>query len=142
MADTVFDASFVAVSRGNLSGRRPGNVLDRRLRKIEEFLRGARIAWYNDRLLTEYVEHLKGDRNDVIQAFLIRLADVGKRTRSTLSRPNYVKARTARWPTHDHHVIAAAIEADNCTIFVTETALENCAAAIKRTFSIIVVRIA
>src|SRR6266851_785662 len=135
MKHTVYDTSFVAYSNGELAGRRPNNVLDRRLSKIEEFVEGKRVAWYNDKLFGEYRDRVRHTRNDVIDAFLIRLADAGRRVaRSTLSTPNYAKARKAQWPSHDQHLLAAAVEATRATIFVTEKALEDCAGTVKREF--------
>ena len=143
MRDTVYDTSFVAYSNGELAGRKANNVLDRRLSKIEEFVEGKRVAWYNDKLLGEYRDKVRRTRNDVIETFLIRLADAGRRAaRSRLSRTNYAKALKAQWPSHDQHLLAAAIEGTRATIFVTEKVLEDCAKSAKREFGFSVVRIA
>jgi hypothetical protein len=143
MRDTVYDTSFVVYSNGDLAGRRASNVLDRRLAKIEEFLVGSRVAWYNDKLFGEYQSKIKVSRNDVIEAFLIRLVDAGRRVaRSTLSATNYARAREARWPGHDQHVLAAAVVGTRTTVFVTEKALSDCAGSVEREFGVKVVRIA
>jgi hypothetical protein len=143
MRDTVYDTSFVAYSNGELAGRRANNALDRRLSKIEEFVEGKRIAWYNEKLFREYRDKVRTVRNDVIEMFLIRLADAGKQAaRNRLSTANYAKARKAQWPSHDQHLLAAAIEGTRATIFVTEKALEGCGKAVKREFGFTVVRIA
>ncbi len=62
--DTVYDATVVTYANGDLVGRRKGNILDRRLRSIEEFLMGARVAYYNKKLLGEYLTHVVEYRND------------------------------------------------------------------------------
>lgn len=143
MSDSVYDTSLVAYSNGDLAGRRRGNVLDRRLSRIEEFLNGKRVAWYNNKLLAEYEQHIKESRNDVIEAFLIALENQGRRSqRSALSRQNFATATRARWPAHDQHLLAAALEGDGTTIFVTEEALAACGTAILRSFGISVDRIA
>jgi len=141
--DTVYDTSLIVYSNGDLAGRRRNNVLDRRLSRIEEFLSGSRSAWYNDKLLNEYEAKVHQRRNDVIDAFLTKLADTGKRAeRSRLSRVNYAKSRAIRWPSHDQHQLAAALEGKRTTIFVTEEALARCAADVKRVFGVTVLRIA
>ena len=143
MPNVVFDTSFIALSNGDLAGRRKGNVMDRRLHKIERVANGEAIVWYNKRLLYEYETHLLEFRNDIVEIFIHRLADSGRRAaRSTLSAVNYAKANAARWPAHDQHILAAAIEAVVCEVCVTEEALGNCANGIRRAFGVEVVRIA
>lgn len=143
MGNTVYDTSFLALSNGDIAARKRGNVFDRRICKIEEFIKGARIAWYNNKLFAEYTMHVAQRRNDVVEAFFLRLADHGKKAkRNTLSTPQYAQCRQTRWPTHDQHLLAAAIEAGNSTIFVTEQALADCAATVKRRFGISVTQIA
>ena len=142
MANTVYDASFVAMSNGDLAGRRSGNALDRRLKTIEEFADGTRVAWYNNKLLSEYEQHVKIYRNDLVDTFFRLLADTGKKaTRSTLSRTAYARLRRVRWPTHDQHLLAAATQAGESTILVTEETLGSCASAVRREFGVTVVRI-
>lgn len=137
---TVYDTSVVAYANGELVGRRAGNVLDRRLRKLEEFIRGVRTAWYNTKLLREYQQKISEHRNDVIEIFLARLGDYGRRaSRNTLTRQHHVVARRVRWPTHDQHLLAAALDAGrDATILVTETNLASCRASVRREFGIYV----
>jgi hypothetical protein len=143
MPNTVYDAAFIAFSNGALVGRRRGNLLDKRLATIEEFVNGRRVAWYNNKLLSEYEMHIKQRRNDVIDTFFIRLVDAGRKaTRNTLSRTHFATATKIRWPSHDQHLLAAAIEAGNATIYVTEELLGNCAANVRRNFGAKVIRIA
>jgi hypothetical protein len=116
--------------------------LDRRLHAIEDFLIGRRVAWYNTKLEGEYLEHLKVIRNDVIEAFVSRLADHGKRSnRSKLSRQDYAASKDLGWPSHDQHLLAAALEGTRSTIFVTEKLLATCKRGVKRKFQINVERL-
>lgn len=138
----MYDTTVVAYANGDLVGRRAGNVLDRRLRRLEEFLSGARVALYNAKLLNEYGQHVARCRNDVIEAFLTRLADHGKKTkRSTLSRQDHGCSKGAGWPSHDQHLLAAALEGTGATILVTEDVLARCAAAVRKQFGITVVKV-
>jgi hypothetical protein len=142
MTNTVYDATVVGYANGDLIGRRSGNKLDRRLRVLEEFIKGSRIALYNKKLLYEYESHLSTHRNDIIEVFLIQLIDVGIcARRSTLSRQYFARARRLNWPDHDQHLLAAAIEATRVTIFVTEDNLACCAKSVKREFGIHVVKV-
>ena len=143
MPNTVYDAAFVAYSNGDLVGRKRGNVLDKRLKAIEQFLTGERVAWYNNKLFTEYEMHVRLRRNDLIDAFFMRLVDVGRKAiRSRLSRPHFATATEIRWPSHDQHLLAAAIEAEDATKFTTEEVLANCARGARRCFGVRVIRIA
>ena len=140
--DTVYDTTVVAYSNGQLAGRRRGNALDRRLCVLEEFIVGVRLAWYNAVLLREYEKQITICRNDVIEAFLARLGDHGKRVkRSTLPRQAYARAREIRWPGHDQHLLMAALDGTNSTIFVTEEALARCSANVRREFGFKVVQV-
>jgi hypothetical protein len=137
MSNTVYDTTVVAYANGALVGRSPGNALDRRLRAIEDFVNGERVAWYNERLLAEYIAALVDYRNDVIELFVTRLSDYGRKAnRSTLSRQNHSRAQDLRWPDHDQHLLAAAIEAPRPTILVTEDNLHRCSSEVKRVFRV------
>jgi hypothetical protein len=140
--NTVYDTTVVAYSNGDLAGRRPNTAMDRRLRLLEECLRGKRTPWYNRKLLGEYNKHIKLCRNDVIEAFLRVLGDRGRRaTRDTLSRQMHARARRAGWPSHDQHLLAAAVEAGDATIVVTEVALGVCSQRIRRVFRVAVLQV-
>lgn len=137
---TVFDACLVAKANGRLVGRRRGNVLDHRLRVLEEFvISRTRLARYNQRMLKEYEDHLKDHRNDVIQLFFRCLAEQGtKVSANNLSRQAFDKARRARWPTHDQHLLAAAIGVAPSCIATTEENLGLCDAAVRKAFDVYV----
>lgn len=140
--DTVYDATVVTCANGDLAGRRRGNALDRRLRVLEEFVNGRRVAWYNNKLLQEYENHVVERRNDVIETFLDSLADHGRRaTSNRLSTSQYASARRMRWPSHDQHLLAAALEATRATIFTTERRLHSCRADVQRVFGVAVIRL-
>jgi hypothetical protein len=109
---------------------------------LEEALSGHTVPRYNKKLLKEYENHLVTHRNDVITAFLVLLADKGVFVpKSTLPRQVYARAQSIRWPTHDQHLLAAAIDEEGTRILVTETALANCARAAKREFGVVVIEL-
>jgi hypothetical protein len=141
MSDYVVDATIIRLTNTQLAARRPGNAFDRRLRILEQVVAGTKRVRYNSRLLGEYRALVRQQqfRNDVIQAFFIILdSDKAVRVnRNNLSRQNH---RTARdqcdWPTHDQHLLAAAIGGNNAAIVVTEVRLGNCGAAVYRHFGV------
>lgn len=140
MPDCVVDATVVAFSNGNIAGRRPGNVLDRRLAVLEQIVRGARRLRYNSKLLHEYEQLIQEYRNDVIET-LFNLLDDARRSvlvrRNSLSRQDHAVAKgTCGWPTHDQHLLAAALDGVDPAIVVTEQRLNQCAQAILNHFAI------
>lgn len=140
MPDCVVDATVVAFANGDIAGRQPGNVFDRRLLVIEQVVRGARRLRYNPKLLHEYQQLVKRYRNDVIDALFALLDDAQRSvrvSRNNLSRQNHATAtRTCRWPSHDQHLLEAALGGDDPTIFVTEQRHARCAPAILKHFAI------
>lgn len=140
--DTVYDAEVIAKANGDLAGRRRGNALDIRLSHVEAFIGGERRALYNQKLLGEYAKHVKSFRNDAIEAFLTKLADHGhKSPRSKLSRPDFVAATSLGWPSHDQHLLAAALAGERTTVLVIEDVLSGCAAGVKRRFRLTITRV-
>ena len=139
MPDYVFDASVVAMANGQIAGRRPGNVFDKRLRVLEQVVNGTRRLRYNPKLLVEYQQLVKTHRNDVIEVFFAVL-DSGRSVRvarNTLTRQHHTRATSnCAWPGHDQHLLAAAIGGDDPSVFVTEDRLAQCAARILAHFSI------
>jgi hypothetical protein len=140
MPDYVVDATVIGFANGDIAARRPGNVLDRRLSVIEQVVRGVRRLRYNRRLLSEYTQLVQEYRNDVIDAFFALLDDSRRAVlvrRSTLSAGDYDTARrSCRWPTHDQHLLAAALGGDDPTIAVTEARHARCAAELLRHFGV------
>jgi hypothetical protein len=138
MNDTVFDTTVVAFSNTHLSARRRGNSLDTRLRLLEGTIRGDFRVRYNAKLLNEYEQHVRQHRNDVIEMFFAVLdserAVLVKK--NSLSRQEFNLARNHRWPSHDQHLIAAALGGCQTHIYVTEAALVACASGIYRVFRI------
>jgi hypothetical protein len=137
MPECVFDASFIGKANGLLTGERIGNLLNRRLTAMRSVTTGQSSVRYNGKLLSEYIAIVKEHRNDVVEQFF-ELLDKGPniRTKSTLSRTDKAKANECRWPTHDQHVLAAAIGGVEVTIHVTENTLGCCAPKVKRIFDI------
>jgi hypothetical protein len=140
MPDCVVDSSVVALANGDIAGRRLGNFFDQRLRVLEQIASGARRLRYNGQLLHEYEQLIRQYRNDVIETVFAILDDPRRSlrvSRSSLSRQHYELAtRTCRWPSHDQHLLAAAIGGDAPSIAVTEQRLNQCAPAILRNFQV------
>jgi hypothetical protein len=144
MSDCVLDASVVAFSNGDIAGRRPGNVFDRRLAAIERVVSGERSLRYNSKLLGEYKGLVRVYRNDVIELLFIILADKGVLVkRNTLSRQEHAVATgKCRWPSHDQHLLAAAVGGIDPVIVVTESHLASCAARVLTYFAVYVEHLA
>jgi hypothetical protein len=140
MADCVVDASVVHFANGDIAGRRPGNLFDRRLRVLEQVVRGVRRLRYNPKLLGEYAQLVRVHRNDVVEALFILLDDTSRAVfvrRNTLSGQHHATAtEKCRWPSHDQHLLAAALGGDDPAVVVTEERLNRCAAAILAKFAI------
>ena len=138
MPEAVFDTSFLHTANGPYSGQKNSSALNRRLTAIRGVNSGHSRVRYNDKLLAEYSNSLKVHRNDVIEQF-IELLDSKKAIRlpsSTLRHADKAKANECRWPTHDQHVLAAAVGGSGVVIHVTENALGACAKKVKRIFGI------
>lgn len=140
MPDRVVDATVVAFSNGNIAGRRPGNVLDRRLAVLEQIVRGTHRLRYNPRLLHEYQQLVREYRNDVIETLFNLLDDTRHAVlvrRNSLTRQDYATAtESCGWPSHDQHLLAAALDGVDPAIVVTEQRHGECAQAILKHFEI------
>lgn len=138
MPDCVVDATIIYKANGDIAaGRRPGNILDRRLIVIEQIGSGARRLRYNSKLLNEYQQVAREHRNDVVELFFTALAERAVLvTRNKLSPHLYARATQCRWPSHDQHLLAAAVDGTNPTIFVTERRHVNCADCVLRRFAV------
>ena len=139
MPDCVLDTTVVALANGDLAARQPGNAFDRRLRAIEQVVTGVRRLRYNTKILGEYQRLVRQYRNDVIEMlFLILDSDRSVLVRrSTLSRQEYAAAvKQCGWPSHDQHLLAAALGGVDPAIVVTELHLGQCASKIFRLFAV------
>lgn len=142
MKGSVYDTMLVGKANGSLNGRRAGNALDKRLSLLEAAVAGASNTLVNSKLLGEY--HVKvgslAIRNDVVRSFLEYAIDSGIDSgRSTLAGADYDKAKKARWPSHDQHLLAAGIGHKKVSIYVTEVQHIACAGGILRQFGFRVV---
>lgn len=143
MAECVFDASFIAKANGSCSGANNGNLLQRRLNAVQSVTSGASRLRYNQKLLNEYLKHVQECRNDLVELFF-EILDSDKAIRvkrSTLCKADNAKANDCRWPSHDQHILAAAIGGTNVVIYVTEKTLGSCGVAVKRIFSFTIAHI-
>jgi len=127
------------MANGDLAGRRQGNLLDRRLGAIEQVVTGVRRLRYNPKLLSEYQRLIRDYRNDVVELLFI-LLDSDRAIlvrRNKLSRQNYATAITrCRWPSHDQHLLAAALGGVDPVIVVTESHHSRCAQSILAHFAV------
>jgi hypothetical protein len=140
MRHVVFDATVVRYGNIPMEARASDSVANRRLAAVEGFvIERAVVARYNPKLAHEYQPAFDDPQNDVIAAMLIALADTGIFVKSnTLSRPHYARMRDTRWPSHDQHLLAAAVEGKDPLIFTCEDAHGVCAKAVRREFGIAV----
>ena len=138
MHDCVVDATVIHMANGDISGRRPGNVLDKRLTALHQISSGARRLRYNPKLLGEYQRVARERRNDIIELFFTALAERAILvTRNKLPRHIYATAiQMCGWPSHDQHLLAAAVGGVRPSILVTEQGHLNCAACIRRRLEI------
>ena len=139
MSDRVLDATIIAFSSSDLAAREQGNSIDLRLTVIEEVVKGDYCLRYNARLLHEYRQVSRGYQNDVTELFF-RVLDSSNSIlvqRSSLARQHFAVAVTkCGWPSHDQHLIAAALNGANPEIFVTEQKHAICAQGIYRNLGI------
>ncbi len=137
MFDCVVDATVVYKANGDITTRRVGTVFDKRLSVIEEIGSGARRLRYNPKLLIEYERVAKQRRNDVIELFFAVLAERAILVRrNTLAQHDNAKAKECHWPSHDRHLLAAAVDGDQPSIVVTERQHVKCAKCILRRFAV------
>jgi len=138
MPDCVVDATVVYKANGDLAGRRPGNILDRRLTVIQQIGSGVRRLRYNQKLLNEYEQLVRERRNDIIDIFFTVLSERAVLvTRNKLSPHCYAKAiQKCHWPSHDQHLLAAAIDGIDPSIVVTERNHVKCANCIRKHFAV------
>lgn len=139
MADVVIDASVIGLCNGDLAQSRPGSAVERRLTVIERAAKGEHRLRYNPKLLTEYQQLTRNQTNDLIELFFATLADTSRTVfvkRNTLCNSDRAKADKCRWPSHDRHLLAAAVGGNHPFIFVTEAQLALCAKKVLATFCI------
>jgi hypothetical protein len=138
MSDVVFDTTVVDIGNQDIAHRRAGNSFDRTLNLLQAAIDGALRIRYNNKLRGEYEAHVRERRNDFIENFFTILdSPQALRVGNTLSRQHYnLAVRTERWPSHDQHLISAALGGNRPRIYVTEQQLLNCAAGIYRRFRI------
>jgi hypothetical protein len=139
MSDAVFDTSVVAYANVAAGVRKHNwESLGRRSALLQSAVSRRVRVRYNPKLLIEYTQHVKRGRNDLIEAFFAILdspSAIAVRS-NNLTRQKHQLATGEGWPSHDEHLLAAAIEGDRPTIYVTEVDLGVCAAGIHRVFRI------
>lgn len=143
MSDVVFDTTVVAWANRDMGARRPGNSFDRRLRLLERARDGQLRIRYNKRLLGEYQRRVMERRNDIIEMFFVLLDSTRaiRVSRNNLSRQHHQRAVQEGWPSHDQHLLAAAVGGDRPCVYVDEHHLAACGAGIHRVLGIRVQRV-
>jgi hypothetical protein len=144
MPECVFDTSFIRLANDSLFGEKKGNLLNRRLVPLRQVVAGQSRLRYNRKLLNEYTQQVSVRHNDIVEQLFVLLdspqAILVKK--NALSRQDKSKANGCRWPTHDQHVLAAAIGGTDVVIHVTEGALGACSRDVKRVFGFHINRVA
>lgn len=140
MAECVFDASVVGYANNPLevSVIESGVSLVQIVDALESVVIGHRRLRCNPKLLTEYSRLLRVKRNDLIEQFVALLDSPQTIMLKSSSLRNHekVKAKNCKWPSHDQHVLAAAIGGTDVAIYVTEAFLGGCAEKVWRIFRI------
>lgn len=141
MADAVIDTTVLAFANGPCGPVLAG-ALARCLPYVSKVTAGAWRCRYNKKLLAEYISKVRKPRNDLVAAFLTildtRQAFLAK---NSLSHSEYVRAKRIRWPTHDHHLLAAAVGGIEPSIVVTEYKLAQLHTQAKREFGVSVLQV-
>jgi len=141
MDDAVIDATVLTFANGPI-GPQPGGSLARCLPVIRRIVDSQWRCRYNTTLLQEYDDHVRTHRNDIVVAFFALLdSPHAVKGRNNLRHHEYATARSIRWPTHDHHLLAAAIGGTNPAIVVTEPALARLHKQAKRRFGVSVLKV-
>jgi hypothetical protein len=135
MSDAVFDATVVRYTNKGLTddAKRVGAAAGIKL--LQVFLQSDRKLRYNPKLKGEYQKET-GSQSDLIKAFYQFLDSprgVFVKTNQLRKAP-YARARECNWPGHDDHLLAAAIDAAEVTIYYTEHRHAVCVAAVRRRF--------
>jgi hypothetical protein len=74
--------------------------------------------------------------------FIAVLTDFGEFVDiNTLPRHLHAKMRDANWPSHDQHLLAAAVDGMDPTVYVTESRHVRSAKAVRRHFGIRIVEV-
>lgn len=144
MSECVFDTSFIAFANEPLVAEREGNLLNRRLVAMRSVTSLQSRLRYNQKLLIEYSQHARVRRNDVVNQ-LFDLLDSPQAIfvkRSTLSKTDKVRSVACGWPSHDQHILAAAIGGTDVVIHVTERTLGQCSNKIRRYFGFVINHVA
>jgi hypothetical protein len=141
MDDAVIDATVLAYANGPI-GHQISGALARCLPIITKVVDEQWRCRYNIKLLNEYCEHVKVRRNDMIVVFFTILdSPRAFVARNNLRHHEYAKAIEIRWPPHDHHLLAAAIDGINPSIVVTEDKLARLSQRAKREFGVRVLQV-
>ena len=136
MSDSVVDTSFIAMANEELAEVGQNELLHRRISAIGNIVDGKDRLRVNPKLLKEYEPHIRERRNDIVDQFvaLLDAPETIKLSSSSLRKADNVRANDCRWPTHDKHLLAAAMGGEAVTIHVTENALALCARDVRRVF--------
>ena len=110
----------------------------KRIGLLEDIKKGKWTVLYSAKLVAEYVEHVKGLKNDFIEEFFAKLVNHRGAIRNYAAWPgrDREKARKCRYPEHDDHVLRTAIRPDSSTIITEEETMIRADACIYRNFGV------
>ena len=100
---------------------------------------------FNGKLRDEYLAHIRESRNDAIEILLGALDNPSIATfveYDQLPKEKWIIAKECSWPSHDQHLLAAAMEGHKPVVFVTEHRLSSCHSKIYRKMRISVANVA
>ena len=136
MSDAVVDASVIGMTDEDLLAQGSEDSIRRRVKLIDDCANKKLRLRCNPTLEGEYSRILKDSNKDLHILFLGALESAFRVTKNKLDRHAYLRSLDAGWPSHDQHLLAAAIGGTRPTIYVTEKKLFSCATKVKREFSI------
>lgn len=133
----MIDTTVVALSNVKLTCLKEGSNLQARIRLLEQCFSGKKRIRFNGRLKEEYNSKVRAFDNDFVRLFfeLLTSSRAVFVNRSTLSRQHYNKAQNdCGWPSHDQHLLAAAVGGEDVILYITEDDHWKCRNKIRRVF--------
>lgn len=140
--ESVIDTNVLVKANQPITTRPPkGSLFAKRIGLLEDIQKGKWTVLYSEKLVAEYVQHVKSLKNDFIEVFFAILADPRGAIRNYAAWPsrNREKARNCRFPEEDDHVLRTAIRPITSTIITEEGRMIRADACIYRAFRVHIV---
>ncbi len=137
--ESVIDTNVLVKANQPITTRpRKGSLFAKRIGLLDDIKKGKWIVLYSEKLVAEYVKHVKSPKNDFIDVFFAILADPRGAIRNYAPWPgrDREKARSCRYPREDDHVLRTAIRPDSSTIITEEERMIRADACIYRNFGV------